>query len=377
MLEEHREYLADQARLDAYGAALRELVTPGDVVLDLASGTGILGLLACRAGAARVHAVEAEPIVTLARAIACANGYADRIDVQRCHSSDARLPERADLAVSDQIGRFGFEAGLIPLFADARARLLRTGGRLIPSHLDLIIAPVEHAAQFDHVSFWAGRPAGFDFAEAEAVAANTGYAASFTPEHLLAAPVTGCRLDLAATSATVLRIDVAFTAVRAGWLDGIGGWFSARLSPSVTISNSPLDPRRIRRQQVYFPIGRRVEVEPADRIAVRMEILHEEVVVAWTVEVTSAAGSTQRYAHSTLRGMLLDPEDLRRTDPAYRPVLTARGVARRSVLALCDGSRSVAQIEAEIFARHGALFQSPSEAAVFVAQILSRYTHGS
>ena len=43
VLDEHRAYLADTSRLDAFDAALRALVRPGDVVLDLASGTGILG----------------------------------------------------------------------------------------------------------------------------------------------------------------------------------------------------------------------------------------------------------------------------------------------------------------------------------------------
>ena len=52
VLDEHREYLSDRNRLDVYARAIAELVKPGAVVVDLGAGTGIMGLLACRAGAA-------------------------------------------------------------------------------------------------------------------------------------------------------------------------------------------------------------------------------------------------------------------------------------------------------------------------------------
>lgn len=371
VLDEHRQYLADHSRVEGYAFALQELVRAGDVVVDLASGTGILGLLACRAGAARVFAIEAGPIAGVARAVAQANGYAGCFEVQRCHSRDARLPERADLIVSDQIGRFGFDAGILQLFADARARLLKPGGTLIPSRLDLIVAPVEHPGRFDRVAFWETRPADFDFSPVRAMASNTGYPTRFTDDQLIGPPATGCRIDLAVASPEVLRIDTTFTAARGGTLDGIGGWFHAQLSPSTTLSNSPLDPHRIGRRQVFFPLERRVPVAAGDRIGVSMRILPEELIVSWTVEIIPHAGSTVRFAHSTLKGMLMGPQDLRRTHPEHRPALTARGAARRSVLELCDGARTLAQIEAEVLARHAGLFESAADAARFVGEVVS------
>src|SRR5260221_13618520 len=111
VLDEHRQYLADTARLDAFDAALRATVRPGDVVLDLASGTGILGLLACRAGARRVYAIELGSIVELAREVASANGLADRIIAVNELASRAHLPEQVDLIVTDAAGHFGFDGG--------------------------------------------------------------------------------------------------------------------------------------------------------------------------------------------------------------------------------------------------------------------------
>ena len=75
----YAKMLADTVRVQAYADALRETVREGSVVLDIGTGPGIFALLACREGAARVYAVEPDPIIGLARALARANGCDDRI----------------------------------------------------------------------------------------------------------------------------------------------------------------------------------------------------------------------------------------------------------------------------------------------------------
>ena len=87
------------------------------------------------------------------------------------------------------------------------------------------------------------------------------------------------------------------------------------------------------------------------------------------------AGTTPvRFTHSTLKGMLIAREDLRRTDPTSVPSLSPWGTARLTVLTLCDGKRPLAQIEQELFRRHPDLFPSHSNAATFVAEVVTRYS---
>ena len=97
IVDEHRHYLEDQVRLTAFRGAIQETVMPGAVVVDLGSGTGILGLLACQAGATRVYSIEESSLIELARDICQANGFADRIRFIKGLSTRVSLPEVPNL----------------------------------------------------------------------------------------------------------------------------------------------------------------------------------------------------------------------------------------------------------------------------------------
>ena len=72
--------------------------------------------------------------------------------------------------------------------------------------------------------------------------------------------------------------------------------------------------------------------------------------------------------------MLLSREELGSHLPDGSPRLTRRGLARRSVLELCDGGRTLKAIEDEVFRRHPDLFASVGDAQAFVAEVVARYS---
>jgi precorrin-6B methylase 2 len=139
---EHARMLHDERRTGDYIAALREAIRPEDIVLDIGTGSGVLAIAAARAGARQVYAVEASDIADVAERVFAANGVEDRVTLIRGWSRDIELPERADLLVAEVIGNEPFEEEILETTLDARRRLLKPGGRLIPHTLELVARPL-------------------------------------------------------------------------------------------------------------------------------------------------------------------------------------------------------------------------------------------
>jgi hypothetical protein len=164
-----------------------------------------------------------------------------------------------------------------------------------------------------------------------------------------------------------------FTVARDGTLDGIGGWFIATLAPGVELTNAPGRSDRINRRNVFFPVREPVKVRASDRIAVSMVIRPETRVVRWKVNVRRGDALLHTTDTSTFNGMLLSKASVVRTRPDFMPELTEAGLARRTVVDMCDGRTSVGDIEHAVFTRHRQLFNGPEEAAAFVAEVVTRY----
>lgn len=371
VVDEHRQYLSDALRIETFSRAVAALIRPGDVVVDLGSGTGFLGFLALRAGARRVYAIESTGMIEIARELARSNGFADRMVFVHRHSLEAVLPERADALISDLVGGMGFEAGLFHTYADAGRRMLKPGARVMPSRLTLSIAPVEEPSLFDEVQFWSGGFAGFDSSPVLRWATNTGYPRLLDAANLLSSSAIDAVVDPLAGE-PVIRVAGSVTVDRAGTLHGLGGWFDAELAPGVRLTNAPRAAVRLNRRNVFFPLEHAVAVRSGDTIQAVVRIRPADLFVSWDVTIGSGS-SARRERHSTLNGMLLSREDLDAHAPDSQPKLTARGGARRTVLELCDGERRLSDIEREVFRRHSELFPTAGDAQAFVAEVVARY----
>jgi protein arginine N-methyltransferase 1 len=139
---EHARMLHDHRRTGDYLAALRNAVRPGDVVLDIGTGSGVLAVAAARAGARHVYALEASDIAEVARRVFVANGVQNKVTLIPGWSRQIELPERADVLVSEIIGNEPFEEEILETILDARHRLLTPAARLIPHALTLLARPL-------------------------------------------------------------------------------------------------------------------------------------------------------------------------------------------------------------------------------------------
>lgn len=370
IVDEHRQYVSDRLRVETLTRAVDAIIRPGDVVVDLGTGTGILGFLACRAGARHVYAIEASGMIEIARELALANGFSDRMTFIHQHSFEVRLPEAADVLLADLVGGMGFEAGLFQTYGDAR-RFLKPDARVMPANVTLAATPVEDPSLFDEVQFWSHGFAGIDSGPVLRWATNTGYPRLLDSASVLSQDDIKVSVDPLA-GLPMIRLHGCVRIQRAGLMHGIGGWFEADLAPGVPMTNSPRATTRLNRRNVFFPLDRAVPVAPGDVAGITIRIRPSDKLVTWDVNLEAASGRV-RERHSTLNGMLLTREDLQAHAPDVAPRLTPRGLARRSVLELCDGQRALRAIEDEVFRRHPALFKSRGEAQAFVAEVVARY----
>ncbi len=118
---------------------------------------------------------------------------------------------------------------------------------------------------------------------------------------------------------------VEFSITRAGACDAIGGWFSAVLGPGIELTNAPGAPHRIDRRNVLFPLRETVNVEAGDHVVLSMFIRPEELLVRWRVSVSRGNRVVHETDASTLGGMLISPDDVRRTRLSAIPTLTESG----------------------------------------------------
>ena len=270
MLDQHRWLLSDRVRTLAFRDAIRQIVKPGDVVVDLGSGSGILAFFAAEAGAARVYAIERQHTADVAALLARHNRYHDRVVLLHEYSLKATVPERADVLVTETLGNFGLEEQIAGLTLDARERYLTPDAILIPQRVALFAVPVDLPEMFErHIDWWSEPRYGVDLKPLRTFASNTVYAADVSGRAHLAEPQRLIDLDLRTIESSDAAGHAGFVATRDGTLHGFAGWFEATLAPGIVISNPA--PHDTHWQQAFLPIEHPVTIRTGDRIELDLE----------------------------------------------------------------------------------------------------------
>jgi protein arginine N-methyltransferase 1 len=334
---------ADPIRIDAYKKAIEKAVRPGSIVVDLGCGTGIMSLLALRAGARRVHAVEMDPAVWLARDLAVANGHGDKLVVHHCSSYDVSLDERADVIVADLRGSLPLFGENLAAMQDAKERLLKPGGVLMPVRDRLFVALAEtEAHRVDLERGWASFVRnGFDGEPARLATLNAAYSDEAAPvqaNHLLseAAPWTEIRYGEPFTRALSATIDL--TMKRGGTAHALVIWLEATVHDDIVYDNRPGN--HLVYKRILLPLLDPVRVSSGDtaRVTLRTDVGGDQ----WAWDTTIAGRPLVRQA--TFLGLPASPESLLRESPTATPARSAVGDRAVRILAKLDGARSIREI---------------------------------
>ena len=279
----------DRVRTEAFRHAIDSVVQPDDIVLDVGAGSGILSLFAARAGAARVYAVEQTTVAVLAQELALANGFGGIVRVIQGDIMDIEPPEGVDVIVSEWLGGFGIDEGmLVPVIA-ARDRWLKPGGVMIPESVTAWAALVDDRYLADMVAFLRHDP--YDLRLDSLVDKTVNeilYSGAF--RHLAAGDLRSEPGRLWTTDASRISLAQAQSAHEAetllavrdhGAANALALWFSAELAPGISLSIGPRD-QPTHWGMTTAPLNSAVELAPGMAVRARVRTAPARPVGTWT-----------------------------------------------------------------------------------------------
>jgi tetratricopeptide (TPR) repeat protein len=160
----HFPMMNDEERNAAFNKAISGKINPNTVVLEIGTGSGLLAMMAARAGAKHVYTLETVySIAKVAKEIIRDNGLSDRITVIHKNALQLELekdiPEKADVLIAEIIGGNLLDEGIIQVMNAIRP-LLKENAAIIPCRAEMYAAliesesakalfRVEHASGFD------------------------------------------------------------------------------------------------------------------------------------------------------------------------------------------------------------------------------------
>lgn len=242
----HIPMLNDTRRNDAFEAAILaavERVGPDARVLDIGTGSGLLSMMAARAGAREIVACEAVPIIAdMAKKIIAENGYDDRVTVHAKMSTElevgAELAEPADILVSEILSSDLLTEYVCDTFEDAHARLLKPDAIVIPRAASAIGCLVESAVLDDYV--FVDKISGFNVSRFSQFAAmKLPIHGTMTDWKRLSDDVELVRVDLTQKRYESELNSLSIPVTADGTATGVVQWMHVDLAEGISFHNHP------------------------------------------------------------------------------------------------------------------------------------------
>lgn len=303
-IEDYGTMIADPLRRAAFHDAMARVIKPGAVVLDLGAGVGILSVLACKLGAARVYAVDTNPAIKLLPACAKRNGVAGKIVSFHGDSRKFHMSEKADLIIADLRGIVPFFDGSIDVMRDACARFLKPQGVVLPATDRIHIAPVsEPRARGHQHKLWRDHDLGLDLSSVAEFCLGAAIRSTATAADLLGEPGLWGVTEWGPAPQLALADEVQLLVSRDGLLDGFLEWFDLGFVDGISLTNRPGE-----RDLVYgrccFTLSTPIPVSRGDRICLRLHLHPTATPELWTwAGVVHDASGVQkaRFSDSTFK----------------------------------------------------------------------------
>jgi predicted RNA methylase len=242
----HVRMLNDTRRNDAFEGAIRAAVAKegqGARILDIGAGSGLLSMMAARAGARNVIACEKVPVIAeAAERIVRLNHFENQIRIINKASGELvvgkDLDDRADILISEIISSDLLAENVLDTFEDAHERLLRQNATVIPRAATAVGCLVASAV-LDQYAF-VNNVSGFDVSPFAALSpARLPVHGTMTSWRRLSDDFDLVRIDLAARKHQAAMRKLTIQVRESGDAAGVVQWIELDLAEGVTFSNHP------------------------------------------------------------------------------------------------------------------------------------------
>jgi len=375
-MEYYRGMLIQSPRMNAFREHLKNVVQPGDHVVEIGAGLGTYSFFAAEAGASRVTAIEGTSITAVAKTIARENGFSDRVEFIRGWYPRVKIPDSIDVVIFEDYPSRLFDAATFNLLRHIHEELLSPGTRLVPNRAKLFAAPVYSESNWRVVG---GLGEGNDSAYGVDWNSSRQYICN-TP---LRMPLNGDDLRHEPKQLADIRLDVPpdadALAGSADWLfaadttiHGLAYWFEFEVGDGVWLSNEPgKEPGSW--GYLYLPIPEPLKIRAGERLtsSVSPEVRSDKTP-GWLVWNLGCGGWS--YSGHEFKSFAASLSDIVQSSPSWIPRLSDEAHIERKILESADGTRTVDDIAAAIRPMIPKL--SDDEVRSYVLQILKGRTTG-
>ena len=268
-----RGMLVDHVRTASFQKAIQAVVRPGDRIIDVGTGSGVLAMLAARAGAVEAVGLEVTEMAEWADRIARANGL-DAVRIVKGDASSYMAPEPVDVVMGEFIGMsFLEEWRHYAAFVQVRDRNLKPGGTVIPRAARLLLSAVDSRKLYYErgYGFWEAPAYGIDFSAVRAseISSPQRYIVSADHNAIVCTREVANFDFLAGTEHDYFFSTTAeFLYPAAGSFHGFIGHFELDLMPGLVLGTGPAA-RETHWHQSYFPMPA-IQVPAGGRILARI-----------------------------------------------------------------------------------------------------------
>ena len=276
----HRLMLNDYIRMVKYEAAIKEVVKPGMIVLDIGVGTGILSMWALEAGAKKVYGIDVnKTIIEKATARIKEAGFLEKFQTFNALSNDVSLPEKVDVIISEILGNLGDNEDMTPILNDARKRFLKETGQMIPRKVNTFLVPVSSTNAHGQISNGKCKGINEKYNLSDLLLKlemtnkfNLYYDVVLPKSTYLSSPQMVADFEFIGLDKGEYQSEIVFTIDKQGIFNGFKGYFIAKLSDGVLLDISGDDIQNHETsdcwKHCFLPIEKTLEVHKGDKVKI-------------------------------------------------------------------------------------------------------------